>query len=50
MLFLPKNGSLIVNTLSVIEHSVKNKENVKFLWHCLKCGRAYLAPGYFFAH
>jgi hypothetical protein len=30
MLFLPKNDSLIVNTLAVIEHSVKNKKNVKF--------------------
>jgi hypothetical protein len=30
MLFPPKNDSLIVNILPVIERSVKNKENVKF--------------------
>jgi len=36
MLFLPKNDRLIVNILSVIKHSVKNKENVKFPGHCKK--------------
>jgi hypothetical protein len=30
MLFPPKNDSLIVNILPVIEHSVNNKKNVKF--------------------
>jgi len=34
MLFPPKNDSLLVNILPVIEHSVKNKENVKFPGHC----------------
>ena len=33
MLFQPKNDTLLVNILSVIEHSVKNIENVKFPWH-----------------
>jgi len=50
MLFLPKKDSLIVNILSVIEHSVKNIENVKFPRHCWKYGRALLTLGYFFFH
>ncbi len=50
MLFLPQNDSLLKNILPVIEHSVKNKENVKFPGHCWKYGRAYLTPGYFFFH
>ena len=33
MLFLPQNDTLIVNILPVIEHSVKNKEKVKFPGH-----------------
>jgi hypothetical protein len=35
MIFLVKNNSLHENILPVIEHSVKNKENVKFPGHCL---------------
>jgi len=31
--FLPKNDSLLENILPVIEHSVKNEENVRFPGH-----------------
>jgi len=38
MLFLPKNDSLIVNILTVIEHSVKNKEKCEVSRVFLKIG------------
>jgi len=44
MLFLPKNDSLIVNILSVIEHSGNNKENVKFPECFQKKVQAYFTP------
>jgi hypothetical protein len=31
ILFLPKNDSLLVDMLPVLEHSVKNEENMQFL-------------------
>jgi len=45
MLFLPKNDSFLVNMLPVIENSVKNGENMKFLTYCWKYVRAYLSLG-----
>ena len=42
MISIPKNDSLLENILPVIEHSVKNKENMKFPGHFWKYGRAYL--------
>jgi len=43
--FPTKNDSFLTNRLPVIEHPVKNKENVKFLEYCWKYGQTYLASG-----
>jgi len=47
MLFLPKNDSLIVNILTVIEHSVKNKEKCEVSRVFLKIWKGISHPWIF---